>query len=80
MKVALLSLLTLTLAASAHAQQAKELRLGIFPNVTHAAGLVGVNKGLIQKELGSGVKLVVKEFANGSQVSEIGRASCRERV
>lgn len=70
MKRAFLPLLTLTLAASAQAQQAKELRLGIFPNVTHAAGLVGVNKGLIQKELGSGVKLVVKEFANGSQVNE----------
>lgn len=70
MKVALLSLLTLTLAASAQAQQAKELRLGVFPNVTHAAGLVAINKGLIQKELGSGVKLVVREFANGSQVNE----------
>ena len=64
-----LPLLTLTLLGAAHAQT-KELRLGVFPNVTHAAGLVAINKGLIQKELGGGVKLVVKEFANGSQVNE----------
>ena len=70
MSFRIVSVLTLALAASAQAQQAKELRLGVFPNVTHAAGLVAVNKGLIQKELGSGVKLVVREFANGSQVNE----------
>jgi NitT/TauT family transport system substrate-binding protein len=45
------------------------LRLGVFPNLTHAAGLVGVQRGLFQKELGK-VKLNVREFANGSQVSE----------
>ncbi|MFC3833369.1 MULTISPECIES: ABC transporter substrate-binding protein [Deinococcus] len=67
---ALLPLLTLSLIASASAQQAKELRLGVFPNVTHAAGLVGVQRGLIQKNLPAGVKLVVKEFANGSQINE----------
>ena len=65
-----LAALGVSLLASAQAQAAKELRLGVFPNVTHAAGLVAVNRGLIQKELGSGVKLVVKEFANGSQVNE----------
>ncbi|GGS32782.1 ABC transporter substrate-binding protein [Deinococcus knuensis] len=70
MKRALLPLLTLSLIASAGAQQAKELRLGVFPNVTHAAGLVGVQRGLIQKNLPGGVKLVVKEFANGSQINE----------
>ena len=49
--------------------QPTELRLGVFPNVTHAAGLVGVQRGIFQKELGA-VKLVVKEFANGSQINE----------
>ena len=62
--------LSLTLALPfAQAQSTAPLRLGVFPNVTHAAGLVGIQKGLIQKELGS-TKLVVKDFANGSQVSE----------
>lgn len=66
----LFPILTLSLIASASAQQAKELRLGVFPNVTHAAGLVGVQRGLIQKNLPDGVKLIVREFANGSQINE----------
>ncbi|GHF47635.1 NitT/TauT family transport system substrate-binding protein [Deinococcus metalli] len=70
MQRVLLSLLTLSLITGAGAQQAKELRLGVFPNVTHAAGLVGVQRGLIQKNLPDGVKLVVREFANGSQINE----------
>ncbi|MEF2279053.1 ABC transporter substrate-binding protein [Deinococcus sp. YIM 134068] len=70
MKRTLLSLATLALTlGGAEAQQAKELRLGVFPNVTHAAGLVGVQRGLFQKELGN-VRLTVREFANGSQVNE----------
>ncbi|RJF68990.1 ABC transporter substrate-binding protein [Deinococcus cavernae] len=64
-----LAALTALLSPAAHAQQTKELRLGVFPNVTHAAGLVGVQRGLIQKELG-GTRLTVKEFANGSQINE----------
>ncbi len=54
---------------AASAQQASELRLGMFPNVTHAAGLVGVQRGLFQKALGN-TKLTVRAFANGSQVNE----------
>ncbi len=43
MKLPLLFCLGLSLVLSTvHAQQAKELRLGVFPNVTHAAGLVGI--------------------------------------
>ncbi|MBB6097985.1 NitT/TauT family transport system substrate-binding protein [Deinobacterium chartae] len=68
MKKALLlsALLTLPFAS---AQKAQVVRVGIFPNVTHAAGLVAVNRGLFSKELG-GIKLEVKEFANGSQINE----------
>ena len=69
MKFRTLLSITVLLGFTAQAQQAKELRLGVFPNVTHAAGLVGVQRGLIQKELGS-TKLTVKEFANGSQINE----------
>lgn len=65
----LFALTSLLLLTAAHAQQARELRLGVFPNVTHAAGLVGIQKGFFQKELGN-TKLVVKEFANGSQINE----------
>ncbi|GAA4022212.1 ABC transporter substrate-binding protein [Deinococcus rubellus] len=72
----LLSSIALALTAQTQAQSTQaqsnppaQLRLGVFPNVTHAAGLVGIQKGLIQKELGN-TRLVVSEFANGSQVNE----------
>ena len=68
--VSLLLTLGLTLTqASAQNPAPAQLRLGVFPNVTHAAGLVGIQKGFFQKELGS-TKLIVSEFANGSQVNE----------
>jgi sulfonate transport system substrate-binding protein len=43
---------------------ASELRLGYFPNVTHAAALVGLEKGLFVKELGT-TKLTPTSFNAG---------------
>src|SRR5439155_15065023 len=43
---------------------ASELRLGYFPNVTHAAALVGLEKGLYAKELGT-TKLTPTSFNAG---------------
>ncbi len=43
---------------------AAELRLGYFPNVTHASALIGLEKGLFAKELG-GTKLVPTKFNDG---------------
>lgn len=43
---------------------AAEVRLGYFPNVTHAAALIGVDKGFFVKELG-GTKLVTQTFNAG---------------
>ncbi|GGJ40130.1 ABC transporter substrate-binding protein [Deinococcus roseus] len=65
-----LLLTTLLIIGTAAAQKADTVRIGIFPNVTHAAGLVAINQKLFQKELGSGVKLEVRQFANGSQINE----------
>ncbi len=48
---------------------APELRLGIFPNVTHTAGLVAIDQGMFTKTLGD-TKLTVQHFSNGSQVNE----------
>ncbi|WP_328995356.1 ABC transporter substrate-binding protein [Kribbella sp. NBC_01245] len=45
---------------------AAELRLGYFPNVTHAAALVGLDKGLYAKELGD-TKLVPTKFNAGPE-------------
>ncbi|TDV38647.1 ABC transporter substrate-binding protein [Actinophytocola oryzae] len=43
---------------------ATELRLGYFPNVTHAPALIGLDKGLFEKELGK-TKLTRQEFNAG---------------
>lgn len=43
---------------------AAELRLGYFPNVTHAAALIAVDKGYFTKELGS-TKLTTQTFNAG---------------
>ncbi|NUR93981.1 MAG: ABC transporter substrate-binding protein [Kribbellaceae bacterium] len=53
-------------AASSDKGPATELRLGYFPNVTHAAALVGLGKGLFAKELGS-TKLVPTKFNAGPE-------------
>ncbi|MFI6937865.1 ABC transporter substrate-binding protein [Streptomyces sp. NPDC050418] len=39
-------------AANAKKLSADEVRIGYFPNLTHATALVGVQEGLLQKELG----------------------------
>ncbi|MGC4942047.1 ABC transporter substrate-binding protein [Kribbella sp. DT2] len=53
-------------AASADKGPATELRLGYFPNVTHAAALVGLGDNLFTKELGS-TKLVPTKFNAGPE-------------
>ena len=41
------------------------LRLGYFPNITHATALVGVEKGIFAEKLGSDVKLMTNTFNAG---------------
>ncbi|GAA2788761.1 ABC transporter substrate-binding protein [Kribbella solani] len=53
-------------AAATGKGPATELRLGYFPNVTHAAALVGLGKDLFSKELGS-TKLVPTKFNAGPE-------------
>jgi NitT/TauT family transport system substrate-binding protein len=45
------------------------LRLGYFPNVTHATAIVGVDKGIYAKALGSN-KLETSTFKDGTEASE----------
>ncbi len=47
-----------------------ELRLGYFPNVTHAQAIVGVDQGIFAKALGSDVKLSTKTFNAGPAAVE----------
>lgn len=51
-------------AAAADKGPAAELRLGYFPNVTHAAALIGLEKGLFATELGN-TKLIPTKFNDG---------------
>jgi NitT/TauT family transport system substrate-binding protein len=46
------------------------LRLGYFPNITHATALVGVESGLFKEALGAGVTLEVSSFNAGGAASE----------
>ena len=57
--------------ASAAATPAAELRLGYFPNVTHASAILGVEQGLFSKELGS-TTLTTQTFnAGGDAVNAL---------
>jgi NitT/TauT family transport system substrate-binding protein len=49
--------------------EATTIRLGYFPNITHAPALVGVNKGFFQEALGS-TKLDAKTFNAGPAAYE----------
>lgn len=51
-------------APAADQGPASEVRLGYFPNVTHAPALIGVEKGFFAKELGS-TKLTTQTFNAG---------------
>ena len=46
------------------------LRLGYFPNLTHAVALVGVERGTFQQALGTHVKLETKTFNAGPALIE----------
>jgi NitT/TauT family transport system substrate-binding protein len=56
-------------SSSATNGEAKTVRLGYFPNITHAPALVGVNKGFFQQSLGS-TKLEAKTFNAGPAAIE----------
>ncbi|MFD6228869.1 aliphatic sulfonate ABC transporter substrate-binding protein [Streptomyces sp. NPDC060232] len=53
-------------AAAAHGEKlsASEVRIGYFPNLTHATALVGLQEGLIAKELG-GTRIKPQTFNAG---------------
>jgi NitT/TauT family transport system substrate-binding protein len=55
-------------ASAAPAGGATTLRLGYFPNVTHAPAIIGVESGLFTKALGSDVKLELQTFNAGTDV------------
>jgi NitT/TauT family transport system substrate-binding protein len=57
------------LLPTAHAQTATTVRLGYFPNLTHAPALVGLERGTFQKALGT-VRLDARSFVSGTTLTE----------
>ncbi|MEV4757752.1 ABC transporter substrate-binding protein [Micromonospora sp. NPDC049559] len=57
-------------AASGGSSGPVTLRLGYFPNITHAPAVVGVERGIFAEKLGSGVKLETKTFNAGPAAIE----------
>ena len=57
-------------AGAAPKQANVTLRLGYFPNVTHASAIVGVEGGIFQEKLGNNVKLDTSTFNAGPQAVE----------
>ena len=70
--LAALAVLVLTAACGAGSgdDAAKEVRLGFFPNITHATALVGVEKGFFAKDLGQGIALKTSTFNAGPAAIE----------
>ncbi|WP_094602873.1 Putative aliphatic sulfonates-binding protein [Sporomusa silvacetica DSM 10669] len=50
-------------------EEQPKLRLGFFPNVTHAPALVGIDQGFFQSELGQ-IKLETRVFSAGPELME----------
>lgn len=57
-------------SATAAADKKVTLRLGYFPNITHATALVGVAKGIFRDQLGANVTLETTTFNDGTRASE----------
>jgi NitT/TauT family transport system substrate-binding protein len=61
---------TETTEAGGAAELEGTLRLGYFPNVTHAPAIIGVEDGLFQDALGPGVELDLQTFNAGTEAVE----------
>ncbi|WP_283137870.1 ABC transporter substrate-binding protein [Rhizohabitans arisaemae] len=61
---------TTTQGGTTAATAATEVRLGYFPNVTHATALYGVEKGIFAKNLGSAATLKTQTFNAGPAAIE----------
>ena len=57
-------------SASSTPAQPVTLRLGYFPNVTHATAIVGINKGFFDDALGDNVTLQTQYFNAGTDAVE----------
>ena len=56
--------------ATSDSSEPVELRLGYFPNVTHATAIVGIDEGIIEEALDDNVTLKTQFFNAGTDVVE----------
>jgi NitT/TauT family transport system substrate-binding protein len=56
--------------SGADAEPSGTLRLGYFPNVTHAPAIIGVQEGIFEDALGGGVDLQLQTFNAGGEAIE----------
>lgn len=63
-------LLTASIIPTVFAQVQKTLRLGYFPNINHAQGVIGIGDGSFQKTLGDNVTLETFVFNAGPSAIE----------
>jgi len=63
-------LLAPSVSHSTFAQEQKTLRLGYFPNINHAQGVIGIGDGSFQKTLGDNVTLETFVFNAGPSAIE----------
>lgn len=61
---------TAAVARSSKGTEHVTLRLGYFPNVTHASAIVGVQGGIVAKQLGKNVDLKLYTFNSGTEATE----------
>lgn len=57
-------------AAGGTSAEAVDLRLGYFPNITHAPALVGVQNGIFEDALGDSADLTAQTFNAGPEATE----------
>ena len=70
MKFRLLNLLGLVLAASVAGSAQTTIRVGAFPNITHAQPMIGKANGWFEKALGPNVKIEWRSFNAGPSAIE----------
>src|SRR5262245_13044432 len=68
--LALTALATACGGTSSSAPGKTEVKLGYFPNITHASALLGVQKGIFANHLGGGVALKTQTFNAGPAAVE----------
>ena len=56
--------------AAAESEAAKTVRIGYFPNVTHAPAIIGIEDGLFQEALGDDVAIETATFSTGTEAVE----------